>query len=128
MWLVMKLEDGRISIMREEDLLNISQMPGDSFCLVLTTNQSPLLSQKVLELSVYDTLQVAVRAMAKMARVPPKCRVCGCTDDNCRGCVERTGEPCHWVEPDLCSACWPEAKAAHEVAHVAQSSPPAETA
>jgi hypothetical protein len=33
------------------------------------------------------------------------CRVCGCTDDDCRGCIERTGEACHWVEPDLCSAC-----------------------
>jgi len=33
------------------------------------------------------------------------CRVCGCTDDNCEQCVEKTGEPCHWVEPDLCSAC-----------------------
>lgn len=37
--------------------------------------------------------------------VVPTCRVCGCTDDDCSGCVERTGEPCHWVEPDLCSAC-----------------------
>lgn len=34
-----------------------------------------------------------------------KCRVCKCTDDDCRQCIERTGEPCHWVEPDLCSAC-----------------------
>ena len=33
------------------------------------------------------------------------CRVCGCTDDDCTGCVERTGEPCEWVEDDLCSAC-----------------------
>jgi hypothetical protein len=33
------------------------------------------------------------------------CRVCGCTDDDCSGCVERTGEPCFWVESDLCSAC-----------------------
>jgi hypothetical protein len=33
------------------------------------------------------------------------CRVCGCTDDDCSGCVERTGEPCSWVEPELCSAC-----------------------
>lgn len=33
------------------------------------------------------------------------CRVCGCTDDDCSLCVERTGEPCHWVEADLCSAC-----------------------
>jgi hypothetical protein len=35
------------------------------------------------------------------------CRVCGCTDLDCRGCIERTGEPCYWVEPDLCSACKP---------------------
>jgi hypothetical protein len=34
-----------------------------------------------------------------------KCRVCGCTDDDCRGCIEKTGEPCRWVEEDLCSAC-----------------------
>lgn len=33
------------------------------------------------------------------------CRVCRCTDDDCRQCVEKTGRPCHWVEPDLCSAC-----------------------
>ncbi len=35
----------------------------------------------------------------------PACRACGCTDDDCRECIERTGEPCHWVEDDLCSAC-----------------------
>lgn len=35
----------------------------------------------------------------------PTCRVCGCTENDCRGCLERTGEPCFWVEPDLCSAC-----------------------
>jgi hypothetical protein len=34
-----------------------------------------------------------------------KCRVCGCVSHDCSGCVERTGESCHWVEPDLCSAC-----------------------
>ncbi len=33
------------------------------------------------------------------------CRVCGCTDDDCHQCIMRTGEPCSWVEPDLCSAC-----------------------
>lgn len=33
------------------------------------------------------------------------CRVCGCTDEDCRQCIERTGQPCHWVEDDLCSAC-----------------------
>lgn len=34
-----------------------------------------------------------------------KCRACGCTDDDCSGCIERTGEPCSWVAEDLCSAC-----------------------
>lgn len=34
-----------------------------------------------------------------------QCRLCGCTDENCAQCVIRTGEPCSWVEPDLCSAC-----------------------
>lgn len=33
------------------------------------------------------------------------CRVCGCTDDDCSQCIEKTGEPCTWIEPDLCSAC-----------------------
>lgn len=35
------------------------------------------------------------------------CRVCGCTEDDCRECIEATGEPCHWVEPNLCSRCVP---------------------
>lgn len=35
------------------------------------------------------------------------CRVCGCTDKDCSGCIARTGRPCHWVERDLCSACAP---------------------
>jgi PRTRC genetic system protein E len=34
------------------------------------------------------------------------CRVCGCTEDNCIQCIEKTGRPCHWVEDDLCSACY----------------------
>lgn len=31
-----------------------------------------------------------------------RCRICGCSETN--ACV-RDGVPCHWVEPDLCSAC-----------------------
>lgn len=31
----------------------------------------------------------------------PACRVCGCTNN--QACVTDDG-PCHWVEPDLCSA------------------------
>lgn len=42
---------------------------------------------------------------------PQQCRVCGCTDDDCSLCVERTGAPCSWVAEDLCSACAPAAAA-----------------
>ena len=38
-------------------------------------------------------------------RSQPRCRVCGCIETDCSDCVERTGEPCFWVESDLCSAC-----------------------
>lgn len=43
-----------------------------------------------------------------------RCRVCGCTDVDCSDCIERTGEPCHWLEEleddsgPICSACAPE--------------------
>ena len=33
------------------------------------------------------------------------CRWCGCTDDDCSYCIERTGRPCAWYTDDLCSAC-----------------------
>lgn len=33
------------------------------------------------------------------------CRECGCTEDDCSQCIERTGMACYWVEPNLCSAC-----------------------
>lgn len=33
------------------------------------------------------------------------CRVCSCTDYDCSGCIARTGRPCFWVGPRLCSAC-----------------------
>jgi hypothetical protein len=35
------------------------------------------------------------------------CRVCGCTDGDCRGCILLTGEPCSWIDKKrtLCSAC-----------------------
>jgi hypothetical protein len=39
-----------------------------------------------------------------------RCRVCGCTDDDCSQCIAKTGKACHWVEEDLCSACQPEKK------------------
>lgn len=43
------------------------------------------------------------------------CRVCGCTDSDCRQCIEATGKPCHWVQADLCSRC------ADEIYHAADA-------
>lgn len=37
-----------------------------------------------------------------------RCRVCGCTNEDCSQCVEKTGDACSWVEEDLCSACVPQ--------------------
>jgi DNA-directed RNA polymerase subunit RPC12/RpoP len=41
----------------------------------------------------------------RLYRVLGRCRECGCTDENCTSCIERTGTPCSWVDLDLCSAC-----------------------
>lgn len=48
------------------------------------------------------------RLEASKPRPPVKvaaCRACGCTDEDCRQCIRKTGWACHWVEVDLCSAC-----------------------
>ena len=37
--------------------------------------------------------------------MPEECTICGCTDDDCTGCFIRTGQPCHWAAPGICSAC-----------------------
>lgn len=34
-----------------------------------------------------------------------QCRLCSCTNDDCRQCIQKTGAPCSWIEEDLCSAC-----------------------
>lgn len=45
--------------------------------------------------------------VARCVRVSGVCVKCGCTDDDCRGCIERTGHPCNWhnIEHTLCTAC-----------------------
>jgi len=51
------------------------------------------------------TLEAWARQALVMATGRRACRVCSCTDADCRQCIARTGQPCHWVEDDLCSAC-----------------------
>lgn len=40
-------------------------------------------------------------------KLPRTCVICGCTDEDCSQCIAATGEPCHWIDPDLdlCSRC-----------------------
>ncbi len=39
-----------------------------------------------------------------------QCRVCGCTNEDCRQCIEAIGQPCSWAAPYLCSRCYTEQK------------------
>jgi hypothetical protein len=36
------------------------------------------------------------------------CKICGCTDNNCSQCIEKTGEACYWVDcsHEICSRCY----------------------
>lgn len=54
------------------------------------------------DLSKHPELQEKLSELQEEA----KCRLCGCTEE-C-ACIDPfNGEPCHWVAPDLCSACSP---------------------
>lgn len=54
----------------------------------------------------YTCLFAAREVLAWLERAQSaRCRICGCTDADCRQCIERTGEPCSWVAEGLCSAC-----------------------
>lgn len=35
------------------------------------------------------------------------CQICGCTQEDCTNCIERTGSPCSWTDQTetMCSAC-----------------------
>jgi hypothetical protein len=70
--------------------------------VVLLSDGEPELMYKMAS-SICITIDEAVLAVE--GRKAGVCRVCGCTDEDCSGCIKKTGEPCYWVEPDLCSAC-----------------------
>ena len=57
----------------------------------------------------FKTLHLNIQTALKNAGLKKqRCRICGCTDDDCSGCIKRTGQPCYWVKDDLCSACQSE--------------------
>lgn len=52
-----------------------------------------------------EVLTALEECLGVKAEGEPACRVCGCTEEDCQRCTDRTGEPCWWTEEDLCSAC-----------------------
>jgi hypothetical protein len=57
----------------------------------------------------YVDWQEVTRMLVRDRIIPYKrrCRICGCADDDCHECQERTGAPCEWTRygKSLCSAC-----------------------
>lgn len=51
--------------------------------------------------------QAAQKAADKITARFGICRICGCTDKDCRQCIEATGEPCSWADEThtICSRC-----------------------
>lgn len=77
---------------------------GFYFCPICETNRP--LTEPCEHISIAEGLRPLVIEMVRASEPQVQsCRVCGCTDADCSGCIERTGQPCHWVSPDLCSAC-----------------------
>jgi hypothetical protein len=66
-----------------------------------TRNRPPGLAPKAVRRQKVTELLGPAAAAPKVRT----CRKCGCTDNDCRQCIAKTGEPCYWVEADLCSAC-----------------------
>lgn len=46
-------------------------------------------------------------SIARLYGEMEECLVCGCTEDDCGQCVEKTGHACSWADDDhtICSAC-----------------------
>ncbi|TJY57183.1 hypothetical protein E4T66_17380 [Sinimarinibacterium sp. CAU 1509] len=86
------------------------------FCCAAAEENATSLEMEVAGLTqagrAFGDWKVVATRTAPMSGLPRtelidvrRCRVCGCTDDDCSHCIERTGEACYWVADDLCSAC-----------------------
>ena len=95
-------------------------MPGIKkiFSLEITPEQF-LMNCSPLELMEINTLIQGDFFSKRMEA--QTCISCGCTDWNCSQCIDKTGEPCYWVEQDLCSACAATTKETKNLDHVAGS-------
>ena len=85
----------------------------DDFCEAHAAMTAFAGALEALDLSETDLALIAERVdlsrLDAIGEEPRRCRICGCTDSDCRQCIEKTGFPCHWAQEDLCSACVGEA-------------------
>lgn len=77
---------------------------------LLSSVDPRLLKKNKMLLRLNEAYEVAEQAEMDLTEfvlliLERRCRNCGCTDMDCSGCIEKTGQPCTWVEQDLCSAC-----------------------
>lgn len=70
----------------------------------LATKSITKLTLEEIQKHIADPNEISMPDLVEMI-LQRRCRRCGCTDDDCRQCIARTGEPCSWVEDELCSAC-----------------------
>jgi hypothetical protein len=51
--------------------------------------------------------RAGLKIVAASLTQPGECMVCGCTQEDCSGCIKRTGFPCSWANArmNLCTAC-----------------------
>lgn len=88
--------------------LNIATSP-------FITHKFEMDQSNALNKAIEDTKKIIDHAVTHIIAGYSKertCRVCGCTEDDCSQCIEKTGNPCHWIEQGLCSACQEEKPAA----------------
>lgn len=100
-----------LDVLQIETLANDLEQAGRDG--LLDSDRGIFISTELLEMPVMvdpdmsgleenSTLREVIDDLKKQKQPVRKCRVCGCTDD--KACHTEDG-PCHWVEPDLCSAC-----------------------
>jgi hypothetical protein len=111
-WIVFTDDDDMgdsVVILPAADVVCITQRIGGKMARISSQGNDGVLEHyDTKAIGVHYSLDAALQQMVKLCH-PVRCRVCGCTDEDCRQCIEKTGIACSWVAPDLCSACAPDA-------------------
>lgn len=89
--------------------LRLAFEPGHAEKVILHL-QPRMLKKQVLMLRLNQAATVAHAADMDLGELVDlmlerRCKNCGCTESDSSQCIAKTGEPCHWIGPELCSAC-----------------------